>query len=559
MPGAVVPRPRQGRQGAAEKTTGRQPSPVMVHRAGAARMRDAGCMCGGGSMKRSAGESEQQAKKQKLLEEIGESWLPYLTPRDAEFYQLWKTKYSKLILRTSDTVPKELHQVVQDAFLTLQKHGCLFQDLIRIKGKDCLTPVSRILIGNPGCTYKYLNTRLFTVPWPVEGSKIKYCNPEMFDACKALMKLNDYLYNETVQALKEQSLSETKETKDAAVTNKEQDFSTCVEGERTILEDQSSSYVPRTDCINLKSKTPYNLTLLNYMDPLQMLYLKQEPYFGMGNMAVSWHHDENLVERSTVAVYSYSCKDPVINRNQLQDLRGRDPAVWHVGLKIAWDIKTPGLALPLHPGDCYFMLDDLNMTHQHCVLAGWPPRFSSTHRVAECSRGTLDYIFRQCETALQNLQDDSESVALSLKSLEVTIVKEVEGIHNEVEFEWLRQFWFQGKRYRKCTDWWFEPMAKLEEFWKKMEIMTSLVLSEVGKEECTMEQRNEIVSCFLPFLTERQELRKEWTARCQSQLAKSLPDEQKPECHPYWKNDDSNMPLPYDLEEVIAKLQALLQ
>lgn len=32
-----------------------------------------------------------------------------------------------------------------------------------------------------------------------------------------------------------------------------------------------------------------------------------------------------------------------------------------------------------------FPADDLNATHQHCVLAGLPPRFSSTHRVAEVS------------------------------------------------------------------------------------------------------------------------------------------------------------------------------
>jgi len=43
----------------------------------------------------------------------------------------------------------------------------------------------------------------------------------------------------------------------------------------------------------------------------------------------------------------------------------------------------------------------------------------------------------------------------------------------QIEFEWLRQFWFQGKRYLKCTDWWLKPMAKLEEFWRKMEIMVS--------------------------------------------------------------------------------------
>ncbi|XP_037734221.1 alpha-ketoglutarate-dependent dioxygenase FTO isoform X7 [Chelonia mydas] len=486
--------------------------------------------------------------KQKLLEELGESWLPYLTPRDAEFHQLswflllptkleckspevnigtdpicqcsiynvaslpnvWKTRYSKLFLRKADKIPQELHHIVQEAFLTLQKHDCFFQDLVRIKEKDFLTPVSRILIGNPGCTYKYLNTRLFTVPWPMEDYEIKYCHPELFAACKALIKLNDYLNVEAVQALQEQNLSETKETENTAVTDREQDFSTFIKG--SLLEVQSSLYTPRNDCTSLKYRTSYNLTLLNYMDPLQMPYLKQEPYFGMGNMAVSWHHDENLIERSTVAVYNYSCEGSACDKVNEQYVEGRDPADWHVGLKVAWDIKTPGLAIPLHPGDCYFMLDDLNMTHQHCVLAGFEPRFSSTHRVAECSTGTLEYIFGQCEFALQNLQVDSDSAALSLKSLEVQVVKEVEGIHNEVEFEWLRQFWFQGKRYRKCTDWWFEPMAKLEEFWKKMEFMTSLVLCEVGKGERTMEQRNEIISCFLPLLTERQELRKEWTA-----------------------------------------------
>lgn len=43
----------------------------------------------------------------------------------------------------------------------------------------------------------------------------------------------------------------------------------------------------------------------------------------------------------------------------------------------------------------------------------------------------------------------------------------------QVEFEWLRQFWFQGTRYRKCTDWWREPMAQLEDMWRRMEGVVS--------------------------------------------------------------------------------------
>ncbi|XP_048172390.1 alpha-ketoglutarate-dependent dioxygenase FTO isoform X2 [Corvus hawaiiensis] len=421
-------------------------------------------------MKRRAGEREKELKKKKLLEELGENRLPYLTPADADFHQLWKTKYSKLIFRKSDMVPEELHQMVQESFLTLREHNCFFQDLVRIKGKDFLTPVSRILIGNPGCTYKYLNTRLFTVPWPTEGYDIKYCNPQIHDACKALMRLNDYLHIEAVKALQAQNLFETKEIKDTTVIDREQSFATSLTEQGSVSKVQSGVCVPEDDR-SLKNRTSYNLTLLNYMDPLQMLYLKQEPYFGMGNMAVSWHHDENLVERSVVAVYSYSCEGSAIEESNEQELKGRDPAVWHVGLKVAWDIETPGLAIPLHQGDIYLMLDDLNMTHQHCVLAGLSPRFSSTHRVADSSRGTLEYILGQCELALQNLQTDSDSMPLSLKSLEAAVVKQVEEIHNEVEFEWLRQFWFQGKRYLKCTDWWLKPMAKLEEFWRKMEIM----------------------------------------------------------------------------------------
>ncbi|NXC08471.1 FTO dioxygenase, partial [Orthonyx spaldingii] len=466
----------------------------------------------GGTMKRRAGEREKELKKKKLLEELGENRLPYLTPADADFHQLWKTKYSKLIFRKSDTVPEELHQMVQESFLTLREHNCFFQDLVRIKGKDFLTPVSRILIGNPGCTYKYLNTRLFTVPWPTEGYDIKYCSPQIHDACKALMRLNDYLHIEAVKALQGQNLFENKEIKDTAVIDREQSFATSLTEPGSVSKDQSSVCVPEDDR-SVKNRTSYNLTLLNYMDPLQMLYLKQEPYFGMGNMAVSWHHDENLVERSAVAVYSYSCEDSSVEESNEQELKGRDPAVWHVGLKVAWDIETPGLAMPLHQGDIYLMLDDLNMTHQHCVLAGLSPRFSSTHRVADSSRGTLEYILGQCELALQNLQTGSDSMALSLKSLEAAVVKQAEEIHNEVEFEWLRQFWFQGKRYLKCTDWWLKPMAKLEEFWRKMEIMTSLVLSEIRKEQQIEEQRNETISCFLPLLKERQKLRKEWTAR----------------------------------------------
>ncbi|KAM6430249.1 alpha-ketoglutarate-dependent dioxygenase FTO isoform 3-T3 [Liasis olivaceus] len=452
-------------------------------------------------------------EKQKLLDELGENCLPYLTPKEDGFYQLWKAKYSKLVLRTTKTIPKDIHEEVQKAFFTLRKHVCFFQDLVRIKGKDFVTPISRILIGNPGYTYKYLNTRLFTVPWPMEGYEINYSHPEISLACKALIRLNDYLQRESLLVLQEQDLAETTGMQDSPVGDGNQDHATNITEMEAVLQDQSPSRVPKNDSTNLKERTSYNLTLLNYMDPQKMPSLKLEPYFGMGRMAVSWHHDENLLERSTVAVYSYSCEEIDGGVLEEKSANGRDPDVWHVALKVAWDIQTPGLAIPLHQGDCYFMLDDLNMTHQHCVLAGRQSRFSSTHRVAECSTGTLPYILDKCNAALENLNTNADLRCPSLKSLEVGDIKRVEEAHSEVEFEWLRQFWFQGKRYRKFTDWWDKPMADLEELWRQMELMTSLLLNELRKEEQMDEQRDEKISCLLPLLIERQALRQEWLTR----------------------------------------------
>lgn len=52
-------------------------------------------------------------------------------------------------------------------------------------------------------------------------------------------------------------------------------------------------------------------------------------------------------------------KGSAMEESNEQKLKGRDPAVWHVGLKVAWDIETPGLAIPLHQGDFYLMLGNL--------------------------------------------------------------------------------------------------------------------------------------------------------------------------------------------------------
>ncbi|XP_064871668.1 alpha-ketoglutarate-dependent dioxygenase FTO-like [Oncorhynchus nerka] len=157
--------------------------------------------------------------------------------------------------------------------------------------------------------------------------------------------------------------------------------------------------------------------------------------------------------------------------------------------------------------------DDLNRTHQHCVLAGDSARFSSTHRVAECSTGTLEYIQSRCREALSNLSTDPETGTHCLLSLLPATLQGYEEIHNEVEFEWLRQYWFQGQRYTRFCSWWARPMEQLENDWREMELMTQLLLAAVEEEGQPEEGRREMAETLLTALTDRQQHRQTWRDR----------------------------------------------
>ncbi|XP_066569509.1 alpha-ketoglutarate-dependent dioxygenase FTO isoform X2 [Amia ocellicauda] len=443
-------------------------------------------------MKRSdASVKEKEIKRQKLLQDLEGRQIPFLTPRDAGFQQLWCSRYSSLAVQRAEegAVPRGLHEAVQAALSMLLQRGCFLRDLVRIRERDVFTAVSRVLLGRPGLTYKYLGTRLFALPWEAEGSGSGYSDRELSTACQAFEELNCYFCTEVESGMMR---DRAKEEEDGAA------------GQRDSLSSAQADVGTAPFC----SRTQLNVTLLNYMDPAQMSYLKEEPYFGMGRMAVSWHHDEGLVPGSPVAVYSYSCGGSA-DAGSAESVE--DGGGWAVGLKVAWDIHTPGLMVPLGSGDCYYMLDDLNTTHQHCVLAGQSARFSSTHRAAE------------------------------------------------VEFEWLRQYWFQGRRFEKFCSWWSQPMQKLEEAWREMETMTQLALAVVDKEgRLDKKSRREAAEALLPIIAERQELRQLWRTRCQSRLAQTLPADEAPMFHPYWRDHDPSLPLPFDLKTIIQTLESLL-
>ncbi|KAJ8333690.1 hypothetical protein SKAU_G00410090 [Synaphobranchus kaupii] len=140
-------------------------------------------------------------ERQKLLQELGGQHIPFLSPSDPGYQQLWESSYCGLALRPADSLPANLHERVRAALHALQSRGCLFRDLVRIRGRDVFTVVSRSLLGRPGDTYRYLGTRLFALPWHREdqGNVEACCDHDLREACRALWELNEYFREDVVR------------------------------------------------------------------------------------------------------------------------------------------------------------------------------------------------------------------------------------------------------------------------------------------------------------------------------------------------------------------------
>lgn len=101
-------------------------------------------------------------------------------------------------------------------------------------------------------------------------------------------------------------------------------------------------------------------------------------------------------------------------------------------------------------------------------------------------------------------------------------------------------------------------MEQLEKDWKLMETMTMLFLAAVEEEDQAEEGRREMAEILLSALTDRHQQRQTWRDRCHSSLAQTLPPEEAPVDRPFWGVDDPSMPLPFDLADIINRVESLL-
>ncbi|CAM9870026.1 unnamed protein product, partial [Choristocarpus tenellus] len=133
---------------------------------------------------------------------------------------------------------------------------------------------------------------------------------------------------------------------------------------------------------------------------------------------------------------------------------------------------APPVAVSLPSRSSYFLLDDFNHHHQHAVLAGDSHRqvmtreWASTHRVLKGEGHTLDFIVRRCNTVLK----DAHRRTLKQWRAEQLVL-------TELEFEWIRQFYIQGRTHYDLHLWWHKPLSDLIGFWVRLEVKTHAVLA----------------------------------------------------------------------------------
>jgi hypothetical protein len=193
-----------------------------------------------------------------------------------------------------------------------------------------------------------------------------------------------------------------------------------------------------------QGRAGFDICLVNRMEP--SADLKDEPSIGFGKCAVSWHADSSLEHYSTIAVYQTIV-------NEKKDSANKD---WSVALRVAHhaegpeasrrgtDIQstlvtdTPTISVSLPSGSAYYLLDDFNHHHQHAVISEGSShnvRYSCTHRLLRQSHNVA-HILERCQKTCSLFHK---------KGTKIWRPEQV--LLTEIESEWIRQFYIQGKQH----------------------------------------------------------------------------------------------------------------
>uniref|UniRef100_A0A7R9U9D2 Alpha-ketoglutarate-dependent dioxygenase FTO n=1 Tax=Pinguiococcus pyrenoidosus TaxID=172671 RepID=A0A7R9U9D2_9STRA len=420
-------------------------------------------------------------------------------------------------------VPPEVHLRTRRALLTLKELGYYIYDVTQPLGLFSelkRTFVSRILVGKEGYTYKYLNLRMFGIPF--EGAALdSHPNSRLREALRCLKRLNSTLRRRAEELRAQRGLGE-------------------------------------------EVSADFNVILINRMgsederDELQRKRsLKRDAELGNARVRVSWHADSSLVHFSTIAVYHLLNPEDEVSP---QKANQRDYH-WKVALRRQIDAEGPhagrsrragnedlsGGTRPrtasLGPsGSTYYMLGDFNHHHQHAVLAGACERISTTHRVGRSEGHQAQLVIDAARKVLATPKKCLKQWARESRMLD------------EVEFEWLRQWYIQGAQHaEQRLPFWGKYIEELEAIWRDLEDKEALKVGMLRNASRVIRGRRQqgALASFSrrerkhaeavdqmggskafaqmeEILRARQRKRDGWAARAADKLWEALPEEMRP-------------------------------
>lgn len=492
----------------------------------------------------------------------GANNITFLTPTNnpRHYQSCLSTSYAGFQIDLPSTIPQSIHKTFYTSFTGMHNGGLFLHDVVRPGGKKCTrTVVSRTLVGEPGSTYKYLGLRLFSHPWSDdEHSLVALGYPHTTTmALVAMGRANTHL------------VSRTKDKLEMHI---------------------APNVIP--------GETNFNLILVNRMEP-NATGRKNEADYGMGKVSVGWHRDSGLKDYSSIAVYQLLSNSgstaAAATTKTIVNVDGWGVALRAMDGGAGGPLSTiPPLLVPLPSGSIYYMLDDFNHNHEHAVVSPsltkkmenttattTTTRYSSTHRVAREGRGTWQYIRDKARSISSDsmsllLSNDNKTFSRKEKDAFVVRIRAQQNIMTEIEFEWLRQWFVQGRKHASLHPYWHKPLLELCATYCKLERLTCEILDILNfhNNNNTSSSRGSIVTedlfdVVIESFTERSALRATWIERYSDPIYTDIPEDERPfscDCldrRMMDKDDDARDTkmkegiLSEDLDMLISKLRRL--
>ena len=394
-------------------------------------------------------------------------------PFQESFQSALRTSYEGFVVDPTLPALPESHN--QDCLESMERDHYFRRDVTQPFGlgtKCAKTYVTRCLVGDPGTTYKYLGLRMFAHPWSGENNEEKRVesqkrdlkgkssnsHSDTFKATRPIFRLKEMLSARTKEHLKQ--LDKERQRRGAPSTQGRSEFDIC---------------------------------LINRMDPNAMDSLKPEPSQSLPHLgtSVSWHADSSLEHYSAIAVYQTLLPANQQKPSKTAKLIKNTTDQWYVAMRVAphcegptsgtlkrksniestIDRSVPPIAVSLPSGSTYYLLDDFNHHHQHTVLLSSDKkdspasciRYSCTFRLLRDSHN-VEHMLWRCRSAISNFHKKGSKVWRSEQLL-----------LNELESEWIRQFFIQGSQHYELL-WevfWKQPMEQLLKYWSQLEQRTN--------------------------------------------------------------------------------------